>query len=80
MNNKKLNQLPKLLKREHILKELGISDSLYYKLIKENKLPIVYIGNRIYIDRDKLINMLDSGYMDIQKGIQTNEQEEMSNI
>ena len=69
MNNKKLNQLPKLLKREHMLKEIGISDSLYYKLIKENKLPIVHIGNRIYIDRDKFINMLDSGYMDIKKGV-----------
>lgn len=64
-----LEKLPKLIKRSHMLKVVGISDSLYYKLLRENKLPIVKINNRTYIDRDKFINMLDSGYMDIKKGV-----------
>ena len=56
-----------------MLKVIGISDSLYYKLIRENKLPIVKINKRTYIDRDKFINMLNLGYLDIKKGTQTNE-------
>lgn len=56
-----------------MLKVVGISDSLYYKLLRENKLPIVKINNRTYIDRDKFINMLNLGYLDIKKGTQTNE-------
>ena len=56
-----------------MLKVVGISDSLYYKLLRENKLPIVKINNRTYIDRDKFINMLNLGYLDNKKGTQTNE-------
>ena len=47
MNNK-LTNLPKLLKRKHILKDIGLSESLYYKLVKENKLPTIKINNRIF--------------------------------
>lgn len=68
-----LEKLPKLIKRSHMLKVVGISDSLYYKLLRENKLPIVKINNRTYIDRDKFINMLNLGYLDNKKGTQTNE-------
>ena len=64
-----LEKLPKLIKRSHMLKVVGISDSLYYKLLRENKLPIVKINNRTYIDRDKFIIMLDTGFMDIKKGV-----------
>ena len=56
-----LAKLPKLLKRSHIIKEIGFSDSLYYKLISDNKLPVVRVGRRIYIDRDKLIARINSG-------------------
>lgn len=64
MKNSQVYKLPKLLRREHILNEIGIGDSLYYKLIKEKKLPIVRIGKRIYIDRDKLLRLLEQGSID----------------
>ena len=35
MNNN-LTHLPKLLKRKHIINDIGLSESLYYKLVKEN--------------------------------------------
>ena len=63
MNNT-LEKLPQLLKRKHMIKDLGISDTLYYKLIRENKLPVVHIGNRIYIIKDKLAVLLESGFLD----------------
>lgn len=61
------SNLPRLLKRKHIIKDIGISESLYYKLIKENKLPIVKINNRIYVDRDKLFSLIEKGLFDISK-------------
>ena len=73
MNNK-LTNLPKLLKRKHILKDIGLSESLYYKLVKENKLPIIKINNRICLDRDKLLLMIENDLINIDyKGIETNE-------
>jgi hypothetical protein len=73
MNNK-LTHLPKLLKRKHILKDIGLSESLYYKLVKENKLPTIKINNRIYLDRDKLLLMIEKDLINIDyKGIETNE-------
>ena len=66
MNNK-LDKLPQLLKRTHMINDIGISDTLYYRLIRENKLPIVHIGNRIYIIRDELINLLESGSLDTKE-------------
>ena len=56
-----LEKLPKLLRRSHMTKDIGFSDSLYYKLVRESKLPIVRMNNRIYIDRDKLIILIESG-------------------
>ena len=63
MNNT-LDKLPQLLKRKHMIKDIGISDTLYYKLIRENKLPVVHIGNRIYIIKDKLAMLIESGLLD----------------
>ena len=65
MKNNQIYKLPKLLRREHILNEIGIGDSLYYKLIREKRLPIVRIGKRNYIDRDKLLRLLEQGTIDV---------------
>ena len=65
MKNNQIYKLPKLLRREHILNEIGIGDSLYYKLIREKRLPIVRIGKRNYVDRDKLLKLLELGAIDI---------------
>lgn len=65
MKNNQIYKLPKLLRREHILNEIGIGDSLYYKLIREKRLPIVHIGKRNYVDRDKLLRLLEQGTIDI---------------
>ena len=44
MNNKKLNQLPKLLKREHILKELGISEeTINFLKEEEQKVKDIFV-------------------------------------
>ena len=54
-------KLPKLLKRKHIINDIGFSDSLYYRLIRTKKLPTVKVGKRTYIDRDKLSDLIEKG-------------------
>lgn len=49
---------PLLMKRKHLL-SLGLSDDLYYKLIRENKLPTIKLNNRTYINRDAFFDMLE---------------------
>ena len=56
-NNTK--ELPLLLKRKHFVKDFGISDTLYYSLVKHNLLPVVRIKNRIYVNRDEFLSMLN---------------------
>lgn len=62
-----INQLPVLLKRKHITTTFGLSDSLYYSLVKESKLPTVKINNRIYVDRDKLLSMINAGTISLER-------------
>ena len=64
-----ITKLPKLLKRKDIVNSLGISESLYYQLVKENQLPIVTINNRFYIDRDKLLNLIEIGSLTNRKEV-----------
>ena len=49
---------PLLMKRKHLL-SLGLSDDLYYKLIREKKLPTIKLNNRTYINRDAFFDMLE---------------------
>lgn len=56
---------PLLLKRKHIRKILGISDTLYYQLIRSGELPTVRLNNRTYIIRDEFWEVLKNN----QKGI-----------
>lgn len=51
------DQFPLLLKRKHI-KDIGISDALYYKLIKSGQLPTIKLNNRTYINRDVFFELM----------------------
>ena len=53
---------PLLLKRKHI-KDIGISEGFYYKLIKSGQLPTVKLNNRTYINRDALFDLLENTTM-----------------
>lgn len=59
-----ISQLPLLLKRKHFVKDFGISDTLYYSLVKHNLLPVVRIKNRIYVNRDEFLSMLNEKSID----------------
>ena len=59
--------LPLLLRRKHIKKLLGISDTLYYKMVYNNVLPTIYYNERIYVHRDRFFSLLDSLRGDVQK-------------
>lgn len=52
--------LPLLLRRKHIKELLGISDTLYYKMVSEQALPTIFFNNRVYIHRDRFLELLDS--------------------
>ncbi len=54
------NELPLLLKRKHFIKDFGISDTLYYSLVKYNLLPVIRINNRIYVKRDEFLSLLEN--------------------
>ncbi|MBE6703116.1 MAG: helix-turn-helix domain-containing protein [Ruminococcaceae bacterium] len=58
MDSKTRENLPLLLKRKH-LKDIGISDGLYYKLVKSKELPVVKLNGRNYINRDALFALID---------------------
>ena len=51
--------LPVLLSRRHFVQDLGLSDSLYYKLLNTNAVPVVTLGNRRFIHRDKFFQLLE---------------------
>ena len=60
-NNYDLEKLPILLKRHHLIEHLGLSNNLYYKLLRGNQLPVIKMGKQKYVDRDKLMYMLNNG-------------------
>ena len=53
--------LPMLLKRKHFRTIFGISDALYYSLINSHQLPTIKLNNRVYVDRDKFLSMINQG-------------------
>ncbi len=59
-----ISELPLLLKRKHFVKDFGISDTLYYSLVKHNQLPVIRIKNRIYVKRDEFLSLLNGQSID----------------
>lgn len=54
------NELPLLLKRKHLLREFGLSDSLYYALLQSGELPTITLNGRKYIHRDQFLNLINA--------------------
>lgn len=54
------NNLPLLLKRKHLLREFGLSDSLYYALLQSGELPTITLNGRKYIHRDKFLELINN--------------------
>lgn len=76
---KQSNQLPILLKRRHLLREFGLSDSLYYTLLQSGELPTVTLNGRKYIHRDKFLELLNNiSYF--PKGERDNEEDKISPV
>ena len=57
MNNTK--ELPLLLRRKHLIGEFGLSDALYYSLLKKGELPTITLNGRKYVHRDKFIKLIN---------------------
>ena len=51
--------LPLLLRRKHLIKEFGLSDSLYYTLLQTGELPTITLNGRKYVHRDKFIELIN---------------------
>lgn len=54
------NDLPLLLKRKHLIREFGLSDSLYYALLQSGELPTITLNGRKYIHRDKFLELINN--------------------
>ena len=55
-----MKALPLLLRRKHLIKEFGLSDALYYSLLKKGELPTVTLNGRKYVHRDKLLERINA--------------------
>ncbi len=54
------HELPLLLKRKHLIREFGLSDSLYYALLQSGELPTITLNGRKYIHRDKFLELINN--------------------
>lgn len=54
-----IKELPLLLRRKHLIKEFGLSDSLYYTLLQNGELPTITLNGRKYVHRDKFVNLIN---------------------
>ena len=55
-----LNDLPLLLRRKHLIREFGFSDSLYYTLLQNDELPTITLNGRKYVHRDKFLEFINA--------------------
>ena len=55
-----MKALPLLLRRKHLIKEFGLSDALYYSLLKKGELPTVTLNGRKYVHRDKFLDLINA--------------------
>ena len=53
-------ELPLLLRRKHLIREFGLSDSLYYTLLQNGELPTITLNGRKYVHRDKFLELINS--------------------
>lgn len=53
------SQLPVILNMKNVAAVLGISESGAYDLCKSKEFPAFRVGNRILIQRDKLIEWIE---------------------
>ena len=59
MNYKSYDELPLMLSVKELSEFLGISKSGAYELVKTKDFPVVKIGARVLIPKDKLIEWID---------------------
>ena len=57
---KDTSALPLFLSAEH-METLGFTKSTFYRLAHREDMPVVHIGKRLYLDRDKLLILLRNG-------------------
>ena len=61
MNNiTSFEQLPVTLKADEVAAVLGISRANAYTLMRSDGFPTIYIGKRVIVPRDKLIEWIDA--------------------
>lgn len=61
--------LPVLLSRRHFVQNFGLSDSLYYKLLNTNAVPVVTLGDRRFIHRDKFLQLIEQPTCTFEVGL-----------
>jgi excisionase family DNA binding protein len=55
-------ELPEMISVSEIRKHLHISEERVYKLIKTKGFPLLQIGHRYYIQKDKYLKWLEENY------------------
>lgn len=55
-----IKELPLLLRRKHLIGKFGLSDSLYYTLLKNGELPTITLNGRKYVHRDKFLERINA--------------------
>ena len=57
---KDTSALPLFLSAEH-METLGFTKSTFYRLAHREDMPVVHIGKRLYLDRNKLLTCSETG-------------------
>lgn len=65
----KRDNFPLLLKRSHFLNDIGISNSMYYKLLHSNSLPVTHMDGNYYVLRDAYFDMLEKNAIQLLEEI-----------
>lgn len=58
---KQRKDFPFLMKRTHFIRDMGLSNSLFYSLLHSGILPTVSINGHNYILRDEFFDLLEDG-------------------
>lgn len=54
------NELPLLLDAKRIMAVIGLPRSVVYRMLKRSDMPVVRIGGRLFLHRDRFLAWIDS--------------------
>ena len=61
MNERRENEIPKLLKADEVAETLNIGRSTVYQMLRRNEIPCIRIGRAVRVRQEDLESFIDQG-------------------